>query len=289
MTAPARSRSFRDRSRRSRRPCVPARPRSSRSSLLSVDEGSFGCLCGGVLGATDLDTPPDDITFHLLTPPLHGFIENTLPSVGSEKSRAGIPVGQSQPARESKNKQEKDLFGPKSFSLTDLSGGFINYVQSVHCDAEPRADHFTVSVSDGLHDSAPSPVYIIIKPTNDEPPNLTLNNFTVVEGGHQELSPLQLDGSDLDAPLDTLTFTILRPPQHGRLLNAIHKDLATALSIDEFTLQELRQGLKLVYVHDDSETLQDSFQLSLSDGKHTVLGSAFIAVLPVDDQIPTLL
>uniref|UniRef100_A0A3B3ZBW0 Cadherin domain-containing protein n=1 Tax=Periophthalmus magnuspinnatus TaxID=409849 RepID=A0A3B3ZBW0_9GOBI len=222
-------------------------------SLLSVNEGSFGCLCGGVLGATDLDTPPDGITFHLLAPPLHGFIENTLPSAGSEKSRAGIPV--------------------ESFTLTDLSGGFINYVQSLHRDTEPRADHMTLSVNDGLHSSAPSPVYIIINPTNDEPPVLHLNNFTVEEGGLQHLSPLLLDASDVDAPLDVLTFSVLRPPQHGRLLNALYKQQGAALSVEEFTLQELRQGLRLVYVHDGSETLLDSVELSLSDGKHSVLGT----------------
>uniref|UniRef100_A0A3B3ZBH1 Cadherin domain-containing protein n=1 Tax=Periophthalmus magnuspinnatus TaxID=409849 RepID=A0A3B3ZBH1_9GOBI len=238
-------------------------------SLLSVNEGSFGCLCGGVLGATDLDTPPDGITFHLLAPPLHGFIENTLPSAGSEKSRAGIPV--------------------ESFTLTDLSGGFINYVQSLHRDTEPRADHMTLSVNDGLHSSAPSPVYIIINPTNDEPPVLHLNNFTVEEGGLQHLSPLLLDASDVDAPLDVLTFSVLRPPQHGRLLNALYKQQGAALSVEEFTLQELRQGLRLVYVHDGSETLLDSVELSLSDGKHSVLGTAFITVTPVDDQTPILI
>uniref|UniRef100_A0A3B3ZBC2 Cadherin domain-containing protein n=1 Tax=Periophthalmus magnuspinnatus TaxID=409849 RepID=A0A3B3ZBC2_9GOBI len=242
-------------------------------SLLSVNEGSFGCLCGGVLGATDLDTPPDGITFHLLAPPLHGFIENTLPSAGSEKSRAGIPV--------------------ESFTLTDLSGGFINYVQSLHRDTEPRADHMTLSVNDGLHSSAPSPVYIIINPTNDEPPVLHLNNFTVEEGGLQHLSPLLLDASDVDAPLDVLTFSVLRPPQHGRLLNALYKQQGAALSVEEFTLQDpglvRLSGLRLVYVHDGSETLLDSVELSLSDGKHSVLGTAFITVTPVDDQTPILI
>lgn len=62
--------------------------------MLVVDEGSSACLCGGVLGATDLDSPPDQLTFHLETPPLHGFLENMLPTPGSEKSNAGVRVGQ---------------------------------------------------------------------------------------------------------------------------------------------------------------------------------------------------
>lgn len=62
-------------------------------SLLQVDEGSWACLGGGALGATDQDSPSDLLTFHLEAPPLHGFLENTLPTPGSEKSNAGVPIG----------------------------------------------------------------------------------------------------------------------------------------------------------------------------------------------------
>lgn len=62
--------------------------------MLVVNEGSTACLCGGVLGASDPDTPPDQLTFHVETPPVHGFLENTLPAPGSEKSNAGVRVGQ---------------------------------------------------------------------------------------------------------------------------------------------------------------------------------------------------
>ena len=63
-------------------------------SMLVVDEGSSACLCRGLLGASDPDSPPDQLTFHLETPPLNGFLENTLPTPGSEKSNAGVRVGQ---------------------------------------------------------------------------------------------------------------------------------------------------------------------------------------------------
>uniref|UniRef100_A0A8C6SIF6 Fras1 related extracellular matrix 1b n=1 Tax=Neogobius melanostomus TaxID=47308 RepID=A0A8C6SIF6_9GOBI len=236
--------------------------------LLSVEEGAVGCLCGRVLGATDLDTPPDDITFHLLTPPIHGFIENTLPSAGSEKSRAGIPV--------------------ESFSLTELSGGFINYVQSRHKGAEPTADQLTLFANDGLHRSAPSAVYIIITPANDEPPVLHLRNFTVVEGGRVDMSPSLLDASDLDVPLDSLTFSVRVPPRHGRLVStlSLYKRAKSKHPGSSGRLLASRSGLRLQFLHDGSETLQDSLELSLSDGERSILGTAFITVLPVDDQTP---
>ncbi|XP_067452176.1 FRAS1-related extracellular matrix protein 1b isoform X1 [Thunnus thynnus] len=250
-------------------------------SMLVVDEGSFACLCGGVLGASDPDSPPDRLTFHLETPPLHGFLENTLPTPGSEKSNAGVRV--------------------ESFSLDHLTSGFINYVQSEHKGAEPTVDQLTISVSDGLHRSAPVPLYIIINPTNDETPSLLLANFTVKEGGMRELTPSILSGFDLDAPPDVLTFTLAEPPAHGSLINGIYGTemsryremgaelLQRSLFITSFTLQELRQGMKIVYMHDDTETLKDAVLLRLTDGVHTVQGTAQVTVLPVNDEKPRLL
>ncbi|XP_047442063.1 FRAS1-related extracellular matrix protein 1b [Mugil cephalus] len=250
-------------------------------SVLVVEEGSSVPLSGGVLGASDPDSPPDQLTFHLETPPLHGFLENTLPPVGSEKSSRGIPL--------------------ESFSLAHLTSGFINYVQSEHRGAEPTVDQLSISVSDGLHSSAPVPIYIIISPTNDEPPSLLLANFTVEEGGVRELSPSLLDAFDLDAPPDVLTFTVRRAPSHGRLLNGVYGTerrryqgtgahlLLESLLITSFTLQELRQGLKIVYLHDDTETVEDAVSLQLTDGVHSVEATAQVNVLPVNDNKPQLI
>lgn len=74
------------------------------------------------------------------------------------------------------------------------------------------------------------------------------------EGGIRELTPSILDALDLDAPPDLLTFTVVRPPAHGRLINAIYDAdlsryramgaelLQRSLPVTSFTLQELRSG-----------------------------------------------
>lgn len=46
--------------------------------------------------------------------------------------------------------------------------------------------------------------------------------------------------------------------------------------------------MKLAYVHDDSESLADSFVIQLSDGKHTILKTISVAITPVNDEKPTL-
>ncbi|KAI1891906.1 hypothetical protein AGOR_G00148540 [Albula goreensis] len=256
-------------------------PSISIGEVFVVDEGSSGCLCGGVLGASDPDTAPEGLVFLVETAPQHGFLENTLPSPGFEKSNAGLSV--------------------VSFSLLHLSSGYINYVQSQHQGVEPTVDQFVVSISDGDQKSAPIPFYIIINPTNDEAPSLLLNNFTVMEGGMKDLSPDLLDAVDLDIPSDTLTFSVLVPPTHGILLNGIYglqmnrykemdsKLLQQSLPVQSFTLQELRQGMKIIYMQDDTETLKDAFTMQLTDGRHKVQGTARVRILPVNDEKPRLL
>ncbi|KAK9967605.1 hypothetical protein ABG768_001992 [Culter alburnus] len=256
-------------------------PTITLGNMFVVDEGASACLCGGVLMATDPDSHPDQLMFHLVTPPQYGFLENTLPSPGFEKSNAGLQV--------------------VSFSQLHLSSGFINYVQSVHQGVEPTADFFTISVSDGIQRSAPLPFYVIINPTNDETPSLLLSNFTVMEGGMKDLSPDILNAVDIDIPADTLTMTILIPPTHGTLLNGIYglemnryknlnpEVLQRTLAIQSFTLQELQQGMKIMYMHDDTETLKDAFTIQLTDGGHTVQGTACVRIIPVNDEKPWLL
>uniref|UniRef100_A0AAR2KKY0 C-type lectin domain-containing protein n=1 Tax=Pygocentrus nattereri TaxID=42514 RepID=A0AAR2KKY0_PYGNA len=236
-------------------------------NMLVVDEGSSACLCGGVLAATDPDTKPEQLIFQLESPPQYGFVENTLPSPGFEKSNAGIRV--------------------VSFSQLHLTSGFINYVQSVHQGVEPTADHFTISVSDGVHKSGPVPFYVIINPTNDETPSLLLHNFTVMEGAMKDLNPAVLDAVDLDTPSDILTITVLVPPAHGTLLNGIY-------GLEMSRYKEMGQGLlqrrmKIIYMHDDTETLKDSFTMQLTDGRHTVQGTAWVRIIPVNDEKPRLL
>ncbi|XP_009294520.1 FRAS1-related extracellular matrix protein 1b isoform X1 [Danio rerio] len=256
-------------------------PTITLGGMIVVDEGARACLCGGVLEASDPDSRPEELMFHLVTPPQYGFLENTLPSPGFEKSNAGLRV----------------VF----FSQLHLSSGFINYVQSVHQGVEPTADFFTISVSDGMQRSAPLHVYIIINPTNDEVPSLLLSNFTVMEGGMKDLSPDILNAVDVDIPAESLTLTILDPPAHGTLINGIYglemnryksmnpEVLQQTLAIQSFTLEELQQGMKIMYMHDDTETLKDAFTIQLTDGGHTVQGTACVRIIPVNDEKPWLL
>ena len=43
-------------------------------------------------------------------------------------------------------------------------------------------------------------------------------------------------------------------------------------------------GMELMYMHDDSENMEDSFTIQLSDGRHQLHRQVMVKVLPVNDE-----
>ncbi|XP_023571612.1 FRAS1-related extracellular matrix protein 1 isoform X2 [Octodon degus] len=248
-------------------------------SMFVVDEGSSAALTINHLSATDPDTAADDLEFVLISLPQFGYLENTLPSVGFEKSNVGISVA--------------------SFHWKDMKTLHINYVQSRHRRVEPTADQFVVLVTDGKRRSPQAPFHIKINPTNDEAPVFVVQNITVCEGQQTELDSAVISAADLDIPKDVLLVSVAQQPRHGLLLSRMFgKDTPHTQSlaspgpkrelVHTFSVELLESGMRLVYMHDDSENLADAFAVQLSDGKHTVLKTISVEVTPVNDEKPTL-
>uniref|UniRef100_A0A803SXA9 Calx-beta domain-containing protein n=1 Tax=Anolis carolinensis TaxID=28377 RepID=A0A803SXA9_ANOCA len=255
-------------------------PSIQTGEILIVEEGASTPISLKYLDVKDEDSKPEELTFFLETNPVHGYLENILPTPGYEKTNVGLNIS--------------------VFTFQNLQDGYINYVQSKHENLEPISDGFMVSVSDGLHKSIAMPFYIVIVPVNDETPQLKLRNITVMEGNIVAMGPDTINVEDFDIPQDPLRFYIVTPPWHGLILNGtygreiehyrklspviLHQDL----EIHSFTLEELKKGLMLMYMHDDTESLEDSFTVQLTDGKHTVQGTLYIYIMPVNDEIPHL-
>jgi hypothetical protein len=55
-----------------------------------------------------------------------------------------------------------------------------------------------------------------------------------------------------------------------------------------FSLFSPFPGMRLTYVHDDSESRTDDFTIQLSDGKHKILQTISVEVTPVNDEKPKL-
>ncbi|KAK7169865.1 hypothetical protein R3I94_000184 [Phoxinus phoxinus] len=240
-----------------------------------VNEGGSASITVTHLRVEDQDSAPEDLKLILVAPPQFGYIENILPSPGFEKSNMGISIA--------------------SFTYRDVLNGHINYVQSRHQRMEPTTDQIMLHVSDGKQQSSSVPFYIIISPTNDEIPDFLARNITVREGDMRELDPSIISAVDLDVPRDRLMFSIVQQPQHGSIMSVplgndvTHYKRGSEIPVEHFTMDDLRSGMTLMYMHDDSESEQDGFIVQLSDGKHQLQKHVRVKVLPVNDEEPQII
>uniref|UniRef100_A0A3Q3B9I0 FRAS1-related extracellular matrix protein 1 n=1 Tax=Kryptolebias marmoratus TaxID=37003 RepID=A0A3Q3B9I0_KRYMA len=245
-------------------------PSLETGDIFMVDEGGTAPITVSHLKASDTDTALDELVVSLISPPQFGYIENILPSPGFEKSNTGIST--------------------TSFLYTNIMEAHINYVQSRHQKMEPTADQFMLCVSDGKHSSAHMPFYIIINPTNDETPEFVAHNITVREGEMKQLDLSVLHAVDLDVPKNVLLFTVVRPPQHGNILHHSDGKLTKRReAIISFVYHHCATGMDLMYMHDDSENMKDSFTLQLTDGKHQLQRQVMVEVVPVNDEEPRVI
>ncbi|XP_070711353.1 FRAS1-related extracellular matrix protein 1a [Pempheris klunzingeri] len=251
-------------------------PSLTTGGIFMVDEGGTAPITASHLKASDMDTVLDRLVVSLIALPQFGYIENVLPSPGFEKSNTGISIA--------------------SFSYKDIINGHVNYVQSRHQGVEPTADQFILCVSDGKHSSAHVPLYIIINPTNDEIPEFVVRNITVREGDMKQLDSSVLHVTDLDVPEDILHFSVVKAPQHGSIVKHSSKkpvykrrQAGPQSLVVDFTMTDLTNGMDLMYMHDDSENMEDSFTVQLTDGRHQLHRQVVVKVLPVNDEEPRVI
>ncbi|XP_024921466.1 FRAS1-related extracellular matrix protein 2-like [Cynoglossus semilaevis] len=232
----------------------------------SVIEGEKFAIGPQHLDADDNDTPTDDILCTIIVQPSAGYVENVSPAPGSEKSRSGTAIS--------------------AFTIRDIREGNIYYVQSIHKGVEVVEDRFTFRCSDGINFSENHFFPIVIIPANDEKPEIYLSDIVVMEGMNIVIDTPILNGADADVPPDELMFIISKPPKHGAILNQLP---AGSAPVTNFTLEEIQEASSIIYEHDDSETTEDSFEVTLTDGKYSVQKTALVVIVPVDDETPRML
>lgn len=232
----------------------------------SVIEGQKYNIGPEHLNADDNDTPVGDILCTIIVQPSAGYVENVSPAPGSEKSRSGTAIS--------------------AFTIRDIKEGNIYYVQSIHKGVEPVEDRFTFRCSDGINFSENRFFPIIIIPANDEKPEIYVREIVVMEGMNIVIDTPILNGADVDIPPEELMFIISKPPKHGTILNQLPTG---SVLVSNFTLEQIREASSIIYEHDDSETTEDSFDVTLTDGKYSVQKTAKVLIVSVDDETPRML
>lgn len=233
------------------------------SKGVSLKEGGKVTLTTDLLSTSDLNSPDENLVFTITRAPMRGLLECT--------DQAGVSI--------------------TSFTQLQLAGNKIYYIHTA--DDEVKMDSFEFQVTDG-HNPVFRTFRISISDVDNKKPVLTIHNLVVSEGENKLITPFELTIEDRDTPDKLLKFTVTQMPVHGQLL------LNNTRPAMVFTKQDLNENL-ISYRHDGTESSEDSFSFTVTDGSHTEFyvfpDTVFetrrpqvmkIQVLAIDDSVPQI-
>ena len=171
--------------------------------------------------------------------------------------------------------------GATAFAI-DPGSGEISLVDDSQIDYEvTSAFTLTVEVTDlnGLTDSATITINIV--DLNDEEILAINRTLPVNEGETATITPSYLRTNDQDHTNSQLIYTLTTLPSYGTIeVNGTVLDGVTTTSFTQF---DINNGL-VIYRHDSSETIADSFDFTVDDQLGSVTNGTFaLAVTPVND------
>ncbi|HHJ40449.1 MAG: hypothetical protein AXA67_08385 [Methylothermaceae bacteria B42] len=154
----------------------------------------------------------------------------------------------------------------------------VTYVNTSNTPS-PLTRTVTFTVNDGTVDSNIQTRNITITPINDEQSLDTNAGLTLDEEATATITNTLLSTSDVEQGPAQIVYTITAVPANGALkLNG-----TTLNNSDAFTQDDIDNG-RLVYAHNGSETIADSFNFTVDDGFGAATAAIFnITVNPVND------
>ncbi|XP_076125509.1 chondroitin sulfate proteoglycan 4 [Alosa pseudoharengus] len=167
----------------------------------------------------------------------------------------------------------------QAFTQEDLNKGRILYVST----PVQGTDVFSVDVSNGFTSVEDLEVHVNIVPRLI--PVQTFN-FTVREGGAVALSQELLNISHAFYRMNNIDFIVEEPPEHGDIRYLEGDDF----ELSSFTWDEVKRKV-VYYLHDSTETTEDSFTLTASDFENTRRSFPItfgVTIIPVNDEPPRL-
>ncbi|KAM8843174.1 FRAS1-related extracellular matrix protein 3 [Synchiropus picturatus] len=197
---------------------------------VTLKEGGKVTLTTDLLSTSDINSPDEFLSFSITRAPSRGHLEST--------DFPGVPIS--------------------TFTQLQLAGNKIYYIHT--SDDEMKMDSFEFEVTDGYN-----PVFrtfrVSITDVDNKKPVLTISRLVVEEGETKLITPFELSAEDRDTPDNLLRFIVTQVPVHGQLVFNKSQPITT------FTKQDLNDNL-ISYKHDGTETNEDSFSFTVTDGTH---------------------
>jgi len=189
---------------------------------------------------------PDDVIYRVRSPARLGdlFVEN-------DRKR---------------NQRRRVLTSGDRFTQADVDGGKLKY--RTHPATDPVNDTIEVDVSTSCADRRRHILSIYFRPITGSDRLINVRLTGVEEGGSAVIGPsnLNVEVAD-DQPRRNFFFSIIEPPLHGMVQfaqtgkrnNVVSRNNATVFGVEDIAAGRVR------YVHDDSETRNDSFVFVVSE------------------------
>ncbi|XP_077173689.1 chondroitin sulfate proteoglycan 4 [Paroedura picta] len=179
------------------------------------------------------------------------------------------------------------------FTQDDLRKRHLSYTATIR-DSKESEDFFQFRV---MAEEYYSPVYTYTIHIGGDPDAPTLTNvlLSVLEGGQAVISKDHLFVKTVNS-MD-YAYEVIEGPTHGKLIwRASGSWPSSKEPVTKFTNEDILQG-RLVYQHDDSETLEDDIPFvalrqdegSLDSDAEEVRGVFRVSIQPVNDHTPVQL
>lgn len=212
-----------------------------------------------LLLAEDNDTPPDELIYTVLSPCKFGSLQR------KQNSTVWIDV--------------------ESFSQHDVDMNLVRYHQGAFTST-PEEDNFSFQITDGVHETLPATFTIKLVETEKLNLSVSANEAVVQEGGHVVFSSSSLYAWDGTSNFKDIVFLIIREPSSGMIV--FFND--TSVKVNSFSLLNVLSGHVLYQHIDQTDSQNDVFELTVSNGAVTKNFTVHISITPpsTSPHFPTL-
>lgn len=169
----------------------------------------------------------------------------------------------------------------ESFSQYDLEQMNIAYSPPTTSFTDQQIFQIGLLVYDSFfEESQPIQIMFAVRPAFTNAPRVAVNTgLTMLEGQSRPIKNTNFRIVDKDS-LFIVRAKVVGGMRHGHILVNNRRALM-------FSQAEIDRGV-VVYQHDDSDTLKDSLELRITDGRDSIRATIPINILPKDDTPPYL-